>query len=183
MLMMEQALIVLHHCVQENPRFEVYCRLNKDLLTSLVRCCRQSFEPQYEPHACRPLQESFEYTFEEGEDHGVEVRKEARRLAALLSDTPRLARIRSNSSSLKRRATVNSTSKSGRLRRRGAFYVRNGSSTSSQATAPEPDPFAGFDSVGPMTMSDRVRQAVSGLVEWSDAMENIRSIADQTTCP
>ncbi|KAG9005044.1 hypothetical protein FRB94_001867 [Tulasnella sp. JGI-2019a] len=160
-----KALIVLHYCVQENPRFEVYCRMKKDLLDSL---------------------ESFEYTFEENKDRGVEVRREARRLSALLADTNTLESLRNRPNSLRRNKTnktIIQPIKSTLLRRRGALknFLRDGSSSATETS--DDDKMSTLDVFEPTTIRDRVRNAVSDGVEWKAAMEDIKNIARRTTCP
>ncbi|KAG8855843.1 hypothetical protein FRB96_006665 [Tulasnella sp. 330] len=156
-----KALIVLYYCVHENPRFEIYCRMNKDLLESL---------------------ESFEYTFEENKDRGVEVRREARRLLVLLADPDRLENIRTRPNSFRRKKTLK-PSKTILLRRRGAFkgFLRDNSS--SATTGDDSDSLSSCNAFEPSSIRDRVRHAVSDGIEWKAAMEDIQNIAHRTTCP
>ncbi|KAG8896692.1 hypothetical protein FRB99_008760 [Tulasnella sp. 403] len=141
----------------------VYCQVQKDLLDSL---------------------ESFAYTFEDDRDRGIEIRREARKVAQLLGDPNFLdMRCHAEGAHLMREKTLQSRNNSRRsLRRRGALLSFRRGSGSDANTVVTDDSWAS-EASAPITIRQKVRLAVSEAVNLETAMSDIREIARRTSCP
>ncbi|KAG8909526.1 hypothetical protein FRC00_009934, partial [Tulasnella sp. 408] len=140
--------------------------------------------------------ETYDYTPEDERDCGIEVRREARKISALLHD-PTFLDMRSYAEGehLSRQASMHrqeATEPFERgfktsLRRRGALMgfrkLDRSDITAASSWDSSNDSNRTLADTAPVTVRQKVKTAISDTIELNAAIDNIKDIARQTTCP